>query len=234
MEDELIVAYDIRKLLEEIGYECLEPCTDHAEAVTALTEHRPDIALLDINLGGKKDGVDIARHIRANMDIPVIFLTANSDPATVERAKEVLPDAYLVKPFQKAHLFTAIEVALFAHERRRTEELRRAPAKLAQNALFVKDGQYFHKIGYDDVLFLSSNQNYVTVHTAARKYLVRATMHDYMEHVDPLRIVRVHRSYAVNIDKVDKINSATIFVAGNEIPMSKNYGDDLLRMLNLS
>src|SRR5207342_1455996 len=72
----------------------------------------PDILLLDIQLGGHKDGVDLAWEVKKNYDIPFIFLTANADAATVERVKQVAAQAYLVKPFRENDLFTSIELCL--------------------------------------------------------------------------------------------------------------------------
>ena len=235
VEDEVIIADDIQALLLEMGYECTEPCGNYGEAIAMLTDQRPDMAILDINLGGKKDGVDISKYIRANFDMPFIFLTANSDPATVARARETRPNAYLVKPFHRADLYTAIEVALynFNHDRGAKQESEPKGKKLLQNALFIKEGEYFHKVNFEDILYLSSEHVYVTVHTAQRKFLVRASMQEYIENFDPTVFLRVHRSYVANIQKVEKINTANIIIAGEEVPISKNFREELLKLLNI-
>lgn len=77
-----------------------------------IPRQKPDILLLDIQLSGNKDGIDVAEKVNKDFNIPFIFLTANSDVATVERAKNVSPHAYLVKPFRKNELFTSIELCL--------------------------------------------------------------------------------------------------------------------------
>ena len=232
----MIIADDIQALLLEMGYDCTEPCGNYGEAIAMLTDQRPDMAILDVNLGGKKDGVDVAKYIRANMNIPFIFLTANSDPATVARARETLPNAYLVKPFQKGDLYTAIEVALYNFSHSGKNEPVKTPdagKKILQNSLFIKEGEYFHKVPFDEILYLSSEHVYVTIHTVKKKFLVRASMQEYLENFDPEKFMRVHRSYVANINKVEKINTANIIIEGQEIPISKNFREELLKLLNI-
>ena len=235
VEDEVIIADDIQALLADMGYTCTEPSSNYGEAVAMLTEQRPDMVILDINLGGKKDGIDVAKYIRAHFHLPFIFLTANSDPSTVSRARETYPNAYLVKPFQRADLYAAIEVALynFSKDRDTRGETANKGRKLLQNALFIKEGEYFYKVNFDDILYLSSEHVYVTVHTVNRKFLVRASMQEYMENFDPLIFLRVHRSYVANIQKVEKINTANVIIGGQEIPISKNFREELLKLLHI-
>ncbi|MCF8448535.1 MAG: LytTR family transcriptional regulator DNA-binding domain-containing protein [Taibaiella sp.] len=232
VEDESIIADDLQALLEDMGYLCPDPCASYNDAVEMIEQKKPDIVILDINLFGKPEGIRIAQHIRENYCIPFIFLTANSDCETVTKAKETRPDAYLVKPFQKADLYTSIEIAL--HNFKHSDLKEKSPKKkLIKNALFIKEGDYFHKVPFDEIIYLNSEHVYVTVHTVNKKFLVRTSMQEYLENFDPSEFVRVHRSYVANLNKIEKINSHNIIVSGNEIPISKNHRDELLKMLHL-
>lgn len=233
VEDEVIIADDIQSLLTEIGYVCPEPCSDYYEAIKMLEEETPDLILLDINLGKKKNGIDIAAYIRANLKLPFIFLTANSDESTVARAKMTSPDAYLVKPFDKSDLYAAIEIALYNFNNTNTDVTPAPATTIAHNFIFVKDGDYFHKVMHDDILFFASEHVYITLYTSRRKYLVRATVQDYIDNLNNKAFFRVHRSYVVNVNHIDKINTSTIIVGEHEIPLSKNYREDLLKMLGI-
>ena len=113
VEDELIIAYNIIDALEELGYSSVGPVTNFTEGIELIKNEQPDILLLDIILSGNKDGIDLAWHIKENYNIPFIFLTSHADKSTVDRAKLVDPPAYLVKPFNKDELYSAIEIALF-------------------------------------------------------------------------------------------------------------------------
>src|SRR5436305_5809772 len=97
VEDEMIIALGLIETLKGIGYEPGKPATNYTEALKMVAEEKPDILLLDIQLSGIRDGIDIATVVRKDYSIPIIFVTANTDAATIARAKEVSPDAYLVK-----------------------------------------------------------------------------------------------------------------------------------------
>src|SRR5437764_652072 len=109
VEDDFIIAESIIVALEKIGYNHTNPANTYESALEMLRAESPDLVLLDITLKGKKDGVEVARVINEDYDLPFIFLTSHSDNRTVERAKEVHPSAYLVKPFTEPDLFSSIE-----------------------------------------------------------------------------------------------------------------------------
>ena len=101
VEDEMLIALGISEALKELGYDVTEVANSYTEALEMIVNEKPDILLLDIQLSGHKDGIDLAWKIKNDFQIPFIFLTANADLATVERAKNVSPQAYLIKPFRK-------------------------------------------------------------------------------------------------------------------------------------
>ena len=112
----MIIAATIEQTLQQLGYEVAKPASSFQLGLEMIEADQPDLLLVDINLGGQKDGIDLALHVREFHDLPLIFLTANSDPSTVNRAKVTKPDAYLVKPFNKEDLFTSIEIAISKHQ----------------------------------------------------------------------------------------------------------------------
>ena len=115
VEDEKIIALDLQRRLERFGYSVVGMASDGAEAIALAKERSPDIILMDIMLAGGMDGIEAAKHIRAQLGIPVIFLTAYTDEKTLERAKEVEPFGYILKPFKERELYTTIDIALYKH-----------------------------------------------------------------------------------------------------------------------
>jgi diguanylate cyclase (GGDEF)-like protein/PAS domain S-box-containing protein len=113
VEDEKIIALDLQRRLERFGYSVVGMASEGAEAITLATERSPDIILMDIMLAGAMDGIEAAKQIRAQLGIPVIFLTAYTDEKTLERAKEVEPFGYILKPFKERELYTTIDIALY-------------------------------------------------------------------------------------------------------------------------
>ncbi len=115
VEDEGIIAQDIQSTLEKLGYEVPAIAVVGEEAIEKATELRPDLVLMDIVLWGGMDGVEAATRIRDELRIPVIYLTAHSDSATLQRAKVTGPYGYIVKPLVERELRIGIEMALHKH-----------------------------------------------------------------------------------------------------------------------
>ncbi|MBK8504855.1 MAG: response regulator transcription factor [Saprospiraceae bacterium] len=113
VEDEPLIAEDIRETLDNIDFEVSGVAYDSDVALYELSSNTPDIVLLDINLGSDIDGIDIAEIINRKYQIPFIYLTSYADRSTVDRAKHTRPMGYIVKPFDERDLFTTLEIALF-------------------------------------------------------------------------------------------------------------------------
>ena len=119
VEDEAIVAADLANKLGQLGYGISATTASGEEAVALARELRPNLVLMDIRLAGAMDGVEAAEHIRHECDLPVIYLTANSDRPTLERATRSEPFGYILKPFEKLELVSHIEMALYKHQAER-------------------------------------------------------------------------------------------------------------------
>lgn len=113
VEDEKIIALDLQRRLERFGYSVVGMASDGVAAIALAKEREPDIVLMDIMLAGEMDGIEAAAEIRKRYAIPVIFLTAYTDEKTLERAKEVEPFGYILKPFKERELYTTIDIALY-------------------------------------------------------------------------------------------------------------------------
>ncbi|MFW6330018.1 MAG: response regulator, partial [Alkalispirochaetaceae bacterium] len=115
VEDERIVALDIKTQLERFGYIVPATFARAEDALAYLASEPPDLVLMDIHLAGKLDGITAAGRIRRDYHLPVILLTAYSDEATIERARASKPYAYLIKPFNARELRTSIVIAIERH-----------------------------------------------------------------------------------------------------------------------
>ncbi|MCZ7355730.1 MAG: response regulator [Candidatus Methanoperedens sp.] len=115
VEDEIIVAEDIRKRLENMGYTVPVVVSSGIEAIMKAGENNPDLVLMDIMLRGEMDGIEAAEKIRCDFDIPVIYLTAYADEKTLERARITEPYGYIIKPFNQRELQVNLEIAIYKH-----------------------------------------------------------------------------------------------------------------------
>jgi len=116
VEDEALVAQDIKDTLTDLGYDVVGTVDRGEEAIEATKKHKPDLVLMDIHLKGKMLGTEAADRIREDHSIPVVYLTAYSDDKTLEEAKVTRPFGYILKPFDEKVLKTTIEIALHVHD----------------------------------------------------------------------------------------------------------------------
>lgn len=125
VEDEALIAEGIRERLSRLGADQVEVCDTGETALRLIGESDFDVVLLDIRLKGQLDGIEVARKIQAERRLPIVFLTAHSDEATLSRALESEPYGYLLKPFSERELYVAIEIAisrfLLIHQLRESE-----------------------------------------------------------------------------------------------------------------
>jgi len=234
VEDDMLIADGIVHALTQLGYDSAEPAISYTDALLMIEKEQPDILLLDIQLSGKKDGIDLAWKIKEDYNIPFIFLTANADAATVARAKKVTPPAYLVKPFNKDELYSSIEICLYNYAQGTPSG---KPAEkenyFVKDSLFIKQGSQFVKVRIEDIMYLESDNVYIHLYTQQQKLLVRSTLQQYIELIGAGNFFRVHRSYAININYIDSITADSVLIKGAEIPIGKAYRDQLLSFLRL-
>jgi CheY-like chemotaxis protein len=113
VEDEPLIAEDIRDCLTNVDYSVVAVAHNKEQALAALKKEVPDLALLDINLGKNMDGLEIAKIINEEFYIPFIFLTSYSNRPVIEKAKITRPMGYIMKPFNERDLYSSIEIALY-------------------------------------------------------------------------------------------------------------------------
>lgn len=116
VEDEAIIAMELEGRLIQMGYEVIGTCVSGATVFENIAAGRPDIILMDIHLQGGKDGIALSMEIEERFDIPIVYLTAHSDKATLQRAKATKPYGYLLKPFRTEELHATVEMALHRHQ----------------------------------------------------------------------------------------------------------------------
>ena len=122
VEDEPLVGMELQEGLSRMGYHVPEVITSGDEVMRAVHKFHPDLVLMDIRINGSMDGIQATAKLRETSDVPVLFLTAYSDSATIKRAAEILPDGYLLKPFGERELQANIEMLLLKSQARMKED----------------------------------------------------------------------------------------------------------------
>lgn len=234
VEDEFIIAEDISETLRSLGYLVAGNATGYNEAIRMIDTQKPDIVLVDINLGEEKDGIDVGTAIREQHRLPFIFITSHADKTTVDRAKHLKPNGYLVKPFDKNDLYTCIEIALAGFSQKTQEPLAETTNPESKETLFIKDGTSFVKIKYEDIWYLKSDGNYISIQTPQKKHLIRKTLKDFGSSLPAETFFQVYKSYIINLNHIQSVHSDHVIVKEQEIPIGREFKDAFFKKVNIA
>jgi two-component system response regulator LytT len=241
VEDESIVRKDIERSLTKMGYNVVAQADTGEKAIELALEFKPQIALMDIMLKGEMTGIEATAKIKEELDIPVIFLTAYADEATLNKAKITEPHGYILKPFKEIDLHTTIEMALHKHKKERElrveNDLLKSLTlfKIGAEYLFVKHNSKLVKLNTADIYYVEALKDYVQVITRDQKFTIHATMKDIEKKLPPKIFQRVHRSFIVNLDKIESIVGGNVVMQdfNKEISVGGNYRDELAERINV-
>lgn len=235
VEDEMVIAANISLQLTELGYEVTAIVPRGEEALTQIESELPDILLLDINLKGELDGIETALKMQKTHDIPIIYLTANSDDAHFQRAKETHPYAFIAKPFKKLDLQRAIELTMSQAEmkvknnkkpRQEQEEI-----SILEDAIFVRHSTSMVKVSIADILYIEAERNYCRIFTSNKEHLLVITLKEMDKKLPAKHFMRIHRSYIINISKIQEVATTHIVIGRKAIPIGKSLKKKLLKRL---
>jgi len=239
VEDEILIAEDIAGKLVNAGYEVTGTVDNCDDALQSVNSNPPDLIFLDINIAGDKDGIETAIELRKIDNFLLIFLTHLDDEKTVRRAMEQKPANYLSKPFTEQQLHISIQTALLNIAENKTasfnggEETEIGNVALP-NKLFLRDKNgAFQKYDIDDILYIEADRAYCNIHTKKGSLTQATNMNAMNEKMNHRKLVRVHRSYIVNIENIDSVKGNTLIIEKNEIPVSEQYKDSVFKQLRL-
>jgi DNA-binding LytR/AlgR family response regulator len=242
-EDEPLFANTLEMFVDKLGYELVALAGNSEDFLETFAQHEADVALLDIMIEGKLDGIGVAEHINESANpIPIIFITSHNAPEVFERAKRTKPYAYLIKPFVEADLERTIELAVYQYHYTKINEDWNEKEDfntwhhdvLGGDCLFVKVDAKLEKIRIQDIAYLIVEDKYLQLFTLQKKYLVRMTLKEIIEKLPHNNFVQIHRNYIVNIQHVSDIDLKhdTINILGQHLTISKRLKDYFLNRLN--
>lgn len=233
VEDEPVIADEIAAIIEDIGYTVEAKVLHGKDVLNVFRNSNPDLVLMDINLGPGKDGIQIAAEIKAEKSLPLIFLTSYSDKTIIDRAKSVTPDGYIIKPFDEKDLQVAIEIAFHRYDQQETKYNSSIPTDsfLVNKYLFVRAKQKLVKLNPEDILFAEAQSNYTVIVTNQDKFTVSTTLGIIEERLKRFGFLRVHRSFIINISKIESIEEDHLNIGRQSIPLSRNNKQELLNRI---
>lgn len=226
VEDEGITSEVIRLSLQKLKYKIATPAFTYNQAVQMFETEKPDLVILDIKLEEEKDGIDLAILLKEKYKTPFIFLTANSDSTTLERAKKVRPLAFLVKPFSQVDLHATIEIAFNNYRSTLIENNEK------NNFVLMKVGRSFEKVNTNEILFLENDNHYFNIHFSNSESIsVRASSTEMMDMLPQNNFIQISRTYIVNTDKIIKMDSSSVFIGQNKLEYKATLKEEILKMI---
>lgn len=225
-------------LVEELGYELAGHSDNSDTALVEIQKQKPDLLLVDININGTMDGVELMETLQRTHELPIIFVTSFDDKETFSRTKVLKPFAYIVKPFHSSDLERSIELAFSKSGANSSVESksRHNDSFFFENAVFVKQGSKIEKVMLDDINYCEVDSNYSTIHTSeGKKLVVRMNLDDLNNRMPQKSFLRVNRKYSINLLKISSIDLSeqSVMVGNKEIPIGRAYKDDLISKLEL-
>jgi len=232
VEDDMIIGANLSLQLINLGYEVTGIVPRGEEAIVHAKENAPQILLLDINLKGMLNGIETAKAIQKYADIPIIYITANSDNATFARAKETHPKAFITKPFNKVSIQRTLELVVQGFEQdKKLQEI--TEFEVLEDRIFVRHNGKMVKVMLDDILYLEADRNYCIIVCQSAKYTLSSTLKNVADKLPILKFARVHRSYLVNISKLDVVGDDHLEIKRKAIPLGKGYKKLLMSRIRM-
>lgn len=227
----MIIAANLSLQLTKLGYEVTGIESRGEEAVYHAQLNSPDIVLMDINLKGNLDGIETVCLIQQTRDIPIVYITANNDEATFSKARITQPRAFISKPFNKLNLQRTI--ALVVEQLKKTADYPKTSTSLEvmDDRIFVRHCGKMVKILLDHLLYVEAERNYCNIVTEKGNYLVVSTLKAIENKLRNGSFIRVHRSFLVNISKLDSVAESHLEIKRKTITVSRSHKEFLLGRL---
>ncbi len=233
VEDEALIADHIAMCLEDMGYEVAGIEEEGHAALELIDRERPDLCMLDINLAGALDGVDIAQEIKRRFGIPFIFLTSNSNKRTIERVKMTEPAGFILKPYTVEDLETNLGIILYKLKQVVHQAGHAGQEGQKENSFFIREKHELIRVHYDDISHIEAMDNYSRIHTAKGRFVLSQTLKTVEKRLEPYGFLRVHRSYVVNLSRIDLIAPRHLELGEVRIPISEAQRQKLMERISI-
>ncbi|QHI37409.1 Transcriptional regulatory protein ZraR [Kordia antarctica] len=237
VEDDQNHAYALQEKVKAIGHTVLKICATFEEALRIIKKNIPDVILLDINLKNDNDGIQLAHAIKSFSTIPIIYTTALTASNIIEKAVQIRPSGYLVKPIETETLKATIEVALQQQNQSNIDTKEVLSTQENAKFLTVRVGYRLRKINLKEIKLLKiTSKNYVTlVDKDDKEFQLRNSLKALMKTLNS-HFIQVHRLYGINLNYILHIDEKEQMLCLKErthIPIGRTFKEDLYKRLNI-
>lgn len=217
IEDDIPLAINLKIHLTKWGYDVLKTFDNGEKALLSIFEERPQFILMDIKLAGHLTGIEVARKI-SNLNIAIIFMTLLTDESVFNDAKKTKGISYLVKPFNMLTLKGALEMAKGSVKENST--------------IFLRRGNQSIPVEISSIIWIKSDRNYCEIFTEQGRFSLRKSMVKLINELPTDKIVKIHRQYAISIDRIEKIwktKGEIELKSGKILPVGRTYKNFLIQ-----
>lgn len=222
VEDDLSFALELELLVQNIGYQAQSRVDNSSKALESIMVQKPDLILMDIDINGLMSGMEIAEQIQ-HLNIPILFITSYKKEDLYERSKLLRNSlGFVIKPVKKIALRSAIELAIRTIQAEQTNT--ETDMDSEKKEIYVKKKNVYHKVLVEDILYIQASDNHVIIYTEDDKFLAQTRLGDVWDLVKRTNFLKTHRSYIVNLKKVNAIDLSKNFMTIGEdtIPISRS------------
>lgn len=236
IEDDALIAQNLKNILLFYNY-IIDGPYDSAEAyLNTQPKQVVDLMICDINLAGELNGLQLAEILKKELNIPIIFITAFVDEAIRNQAKVLGAAAFLNKPFNERNLLNSIDLALssFAknHQFQAIEQEPSITHRMADK-IYVKKHDRYVKVSLSEIDFIEASGHYTIIYTHNDQIMAGCNISTFLQQCSYTSLIKVHRSFAVNINNIPDFDDTFIYFKQKSIPISKSHKDIFKKRLSL-
>jgi two-component system, LytTR family, response regulator LytT len=221
VDDEVLIAEQLKKYILEAGHTCCGHATCYKEAVELLEKEKPNLVLLDIQIYGNRNGIDLARYINSSCHTPFIYLTSHFENSTVMDAASTRPAGYLTKPYQVETLKTTIEICLYNNLLNAEDS----------QVLEILEGKKIHTFVPEEIYYVVAEQVYAKVVSSKSNLTIRKSLQEIARIVEDNQFLRVHKSYIVNLRHIKQVTATYVVVNNTKIPVGRTFKEEVISII---
>ena len=227
IESDARLAQNISKRLEKSGYQVAGIRDNASDSFEFLKQHpNIDLVLLEIALNGEENGIDLAKKIRENFDLPIVYNTRLSDDDSFNKAFETHPDGYVVKTSSMKNLNATLKFTF----KKFTEKSPERP--IGNIRIPVRDKGCLVLLDPKQIILAKADGLYTKITTTNKPYMVRGILKNYEDKLSKYGFIRVHKSYLVNINFIQSFNSKKLLIQNEYIPIKRGLYNTLKEILH--
>lgn len=231
VEDNYSFANQLKSVLLSWKHQVVDIIEDSYDIIEKISSLKPDLILMDINISGPKNGIEIALAIKYN-NIPIIFITGLRDEATFDAARLTNSIGYLVKPFDMLTLKGSIELAINYFQNTNEKTIPSAEAPITH--FFIRKNKQLISIKISEIDWVVSDRNYCVLHVEGSRFAIKKSLKSILEQLPNDTFTQIHKSYIVRLDRIEGIylTDNQIRIGKEMIPIGRSYRAEFLRMIN--